>query len=367
VKILEISRYILRAGQTLRSAKKSTAATAALAGAAALAAGATAAVARSAYRSRRSQLRGRVVVITGGSRGLGLALAEEFGRWGARLVLAARDAEELNRAKESLTRRIVIESESILPVSCDLRKPEEADLLIERATARFGRVDILINNAGIITVGPVEHQSAESFHEVMDANLFSCIHCSLAVLPQMLTGRSGTIVNIASMGGKVAVPHLLPYTASKFAEVGFSQGLHAELRSKGIHVLTVCPGLMRTGSHLNALFSGDAPREYRWFSLLANMPGISVSARHAARRIFRAVLWKETEIAISPQAALATRLAPAMAGVTGRAMAAANRVLPKAPGTDQQSRKGSEARQRELPPASSLGLRAAQRYNQFAG
>jgi short-subunit dehydrogenase len=317
-------------------------------------------------RKGQAQLRGKVVVITGGSRGLGLALAEEFGRLGAKLVLAARDAEELNRATDSLARRIRIAADAILTVTADLREPEQAIALIERATERFGQVDILVNNAGIIAVGPVENQTSESFQEVMAANFFSSVHCSLAAVPQMLARRGGSIVNIASVGGKIAIPHLLPYTASKFAEVGFSQGLHAELRSKGIHVLTVCPGLMRTGSHLNALFCGDAAREFRWFSLLASLPGISVSARHAAKRIVRAVSRRESEIAISPQAAWVARLAPTMPGLTARAMGAANNILPSPNQVGGTIRRGSQARERELRPATMLGTRAARRYNQFS-
>jgi NAD(P)-dependent dehydrogenase (short-subunit alcohol dehydrogenase family) len=345
----------------------SSAASVVLTGVGLLAVGGVAAAAASIYRKRRAQIRGQVVVITGGSRGLGLALAEEFGRLGARLVLAARDWEELDRAKELLATRCAIEADSILTVASDLRRPEKAEALIGRAMERFGRVDILVNNAGIITVGPVENQSGENFRDVMNVNLFSGVDCSLAVLPQMIRRREGTIVNIASIGGKVAIPHLLPYTASKFAQVGFSQGLHAEVSSRGIHVLTVCPGLMRTGSHLNAFFSGDSSREYRWFSLLASLPAVSVSARHAARRIVRAVLWKEAEIAISPQASLAARLAPLLAELTSMALSAANRVLPGPNNGEREMRRGYDTRERELQPARRLGISAAKRYNQING
>lgn len=346
--------------------KAAVAASAALAGVAILGAGGVTAIAWSAYRNRRIKVRGQVVLITGGSRGLGLALAKEFGELGAKLVLASQDSAELVRAKSWLAREASIGPDQILTVSCNLRRSEEANDLIKKATDVFGRIDILINNAGIITVAPVEHQTSEIFHDVMDTNFFSAVHCSLAVLPQMLSRRSGMIVNIASVGGKVAIPHMLSYTASKFAEVGLSQGLHAELRSKGIHVVTVCPGLMRTGSHLNAQFSGDAPREYRWFSLLASMPGLSVSAEHAAGRIVRAVQRGETEIAISPQAVLAARLAPALPSITARAMSIANSFLPKSTKKVEEILKGSQVRERELRPAASLGARTAQRYNQFA-
>jgi short-subunit dehydrogenase len=327
--------------------------------------GLTIGISRAVRRNRMTRLRDKVVVITGASRGLGLALAEEFGRRGAKLVLAARDSEELNRARLMLLSREATESDRIIAIVADLRKVEEAESLIRRTTEHFGRTDILVNNAGIITAGPVEQLPIENFHDVMDVNFFAGVHCSLAVLPQMLGQRSGNIVNIASIGGKVAVPHLLSYTASKFAVVGFSQGLHAELRSKGVHVLTVCPGLMRTGSHVNAFFSGDAPREYRWFSLLSSLPGISATAQRAARAIVSAVVDNKTEIAITPQAVLATRFSQTVPSLTAHLMSAANQLLPKPVLESGGIRRGTEVRERELMPASKLGWSAAQRYNQI--
>jgi short-subunit dehydrogenase len=162
----------------------------------------------------------------------------------------------------------------------------------------------------------------------------------------------------------VAVPHLLPYTASKFAEVGFSQGLHAELRHKGVHVLTVCPGLMRTGSHVNALFSGDAEKEYRWFSMGASTPLISTSAHHAARRIVRAVIAGETEIAITPQAIVMSRLAQVAPEITSRVMSVVNRMLPEAREAKSVPVRGMNVRGLEPVPARSLGWSAARRYNE---
>lgn len=348
-----------------RAAQATLIAGAAAAGMAAIGAVAVAAAVARSAGARRRGLRGKTVVITGSSRGLGLALAEEFLRRGARVVLTARNSAQLERARQWLLESGIAEgAEQILLVPTDLRKPEEAEYLIHRTEEAWGGIDILVNNAGIITVGPVENQSIEDFHEVMSANFFSGLHCTMAALPQMLERGRGAIVNIASIGGKVAVPHLLPYTASKFAAVGFSEGLHAELRRKGIHVLTVCPGLMRTGSHLNALFSGDAEREYRWFALGATLPGVSASARHAAQRIVRAVLARETEIFITPQAALAGRLAPLMPGLTAAGMGLVNRVLPNPVEQAGAPRRGAEVRGREPATAASLGWTAARRYNE---
>jgi short-subunit dehydrogenase len=271
-------------------------------------------------------------VITGGSRGLGLALAEELGREGAKLALSARDSDELNRARDLLMERhCVRDADDIFLFPADLRNAEEAETLIWETSRRFGRVDILINNAGIITVGPVESQTVGDFREAMDTNFFSGVHCSLAVIPEMLARRDGAIVNITSIGGKIAVPHLLPYAASKFAAVGFSEGLSAELRGKGIRVTTVCPGLMRTGSHLNAQFKGQAEREYSWFSVAAGFPGLSTSASSAARKIVAAIAVGKREIVITPQALLAARLGNAMPAVTARILELINLTLPSAP------------------------------------
>lgn len=315
-------------------------------------------------RFRPRSLQGQVVLITGASRGLGLALAEVFGRRGARLVLVARDPWELERARQLLVQRGDAREADVRVIPADLRKPDEAEQAVAQATGHFGRIDVLVNNAGVITVGPVENQSAQDFHDVMEANFFTGVHCALAVAPQMLARHEGSIVNIASIGGKVALPHLLPYTASKFAVVGFSEGLHAELRAKGVHVLTVCPGLMRTGSHVSAHFSGDRKREYRWFSFAANLPGVSTSAACAARRIVRAVQCRETEIAITLQAVAASRLAHLAPEVVLRAMSMVNRVLPRATAEDNVPQRGAEVRGRDGLPVRTTGEAAARRYNQ---
>ncbi|HEV2463970.1 MAG TPA: SDR family NAD(P)-dependent oxidoreductase [Acidobacteriaceae bacterium] len=336
-----------------------------LAGTGVVCAGAIAAYAIATWRKPSRDLVGKVVLITGGSRGLGLAMSEEFGRRGAKLALAARDARELERARALLVKRGAAKKrEDVFIYPCDLRQFEEAERLVQKTMAHFGELDFLVNNAGIITVGPVENQSVEDFRDVMDTNFFAGLHCTLAALPQMLAQGRGNIVNITSIGGKIAVPHMLPYTASKFAAVGLSEGLYAELRSKGIRVTTVCPGLMRTGSHLNASFSGDAEREYRWFSLSAGLPGISTSARCAAKKIVRAAIAGRSEIAITPQAILATRLADVSPEITLRAMERVARSLP-APATGEVTKqRGSEVRGREVKPAMALAHAAARHYNQ---
>lgn len=318
------------------------------------------------WKRRNEWIRGKVVVITGASRGLGLAMAEEFGKRGARLVLAARDPFELDRARRTLLSEGAVASErDVLTIPADLREQHQAEEMIKQATDHFGCVDVLINNAGVITVGPVENQTVEQFEDVMASNFYSGLYCTMAVLPQMLERKDGSIANITSIGGKVAVPHLLPYTASKFAAVGFSEGLAVELRSKGVCVTTVVPGLMRTGSHRNAQFAGDASREYRWFSLGASTPGVSIAAASAARKIANAVVAGSAEVTITPQAILISRIESLAPGVVRGMMGGMQMILPAPQPGEHSVRRGEQVRNREWFPATTIGASAAHRYNQI--
>ena len=293
---------------------------------------------RSTKRNRKEQ----IVLITGGSRGLGLALAERYGRDGAKLILAARDVDELAAARLTLLQRnAVLSPDDVLLIPADLTDPTQATSLIEHAIAHFGRIDVLINNAGIIEVGPVENQPIVAYRRAMATNFFAALHTTHAALPHMLrqgeaTGNGGSIVNIASIGGKFAMPHLLPYVASKFALVGFSEGLHAELRHKGIRVTTVCPGLMRTGGETNARYIGQAKKEERWFALAAKTPVLAASVTSAANKIFHAVATGRAEITITPQAWLAARLSGIAPATTQYLASLANQYLLPAPSTIEQ-------------------------------
>ena len=282
---------------------------------------------------------GSVVLVTGGSRGLGLAIASRFARDQVRLVLCARNYAELEQAQYTLLgQHPHLHPDDFYLVAADLSHRSECERLIAEALARFGRIDVLVNNAGIIEVGPIEAQPVEAFHRAMQVNFFAALHTTWAALPhlrsqQPLEGsRRAAIVNIASLGGKLAVPHMLPYSAAKFALVGFSEGLHAELRNKGIRVTTVCPGLMRTGGEAHAQFVGDIAAEKRWFNLAATTPGLSVTAAYAANRIYSATRSGRAEITISPQAWLAARFAGLCPETTQLANALTNQhILPTAP------------------------------------
>src|SRR5579883_1649936 len=309
--------------------------------------------------SRPEDWSGKVVVITGASRGLGFALAKEAARHGARVAICARDQRELEAAR----RQIGMDAE-VGTYVCDVTNNDEVVSWINTVLRDFGRIDVLINNAGVISVGPFEAQTLSDFQEAMDVMYWGMVYATLAVLPHMKARQQGSIANITSIGGKVSVPHLLPYSSAKFAAVGFSEGLHAELAKSGIHVTTVAPGLMRTGSHLNAYFKGDHHGEFTWFSLGATLPFTSISAEAAARKIIRAIRHHRAEVILSPQAKAIALIHGVAPGLTSEMMAIANRVLPDTQGDPATRYTGTES---ETPVTRSfitrLGRRAARNLN----
>jgi short-subunit dehydrogenase len=313
------------------------------------------------YREHRlRELRGQTVLITGGSRGLGLALAEEFAQFGAKVAICARDEQELARARQQLEDLGAV----VCAVPCDVSKPEEVDNLISSVTRHMGGIDVLVNNAGVISVGPVLSQELKDFQEAMDVMFWGTVHPTLAVLPQMLARGTGKVVNIASIGGRVSVPHLIPYGCAKFAVTGFSEGLHAELKRFGIHVLTVIPGLMRTGSHLNAQFKGKHKAEFGWFAVSGTNPLASISARRAAEKIVNATCANRADLIISWQAKVLAELHGIAPGLTQEVLAQVNRLLPDAAGATEK-KPGHESQSAVTrSPLTTLGKRAARRYNQ---
>jgi short-subunit dehydrogenase len=314
-------------------------------------------------RQHRYRLDGKNVLITGGSRGLGLALAREFGGQGARVIICGRDADSLERAADSL-RRMGVE---VLATSCDLTDRTSVQQMLDQIRQRAGTIDVLVNNAGVIEVGPAETMSLADYEEAMATNFWGMLYPTLGVLPEMRARQSGRIVNITSIGGKLGIPHLLPYSASKFAAVGFSEGLRAEVASDGIKVVTVCPGLMRTGSPRNAIFRGRHRSEYAWFSISDALPGLSISAENAARRIVAACRRGDAEVLFPITTRVATVANAIAPGLVARLSSTVNRLLPSAKGSPGGRRKGSES-ESSLSPSwlTRLGDRAAHEYNQIA-
>jgi len=321
-------------------------------------AGAVLALTRS-FEARR--IDGQVVFITGGSRGLGLALALEYARRGAAIAICGRDPRSLERAAQ----RIEESGAAAFTVQCDVRNAAEISDALVRAYERFGRLDLLVNNAGTIQVGPSDSMTREDYHDSLSTHFWALHDAVEAAVPLFERHGGGRIVNITSIGGKVSVPHLLPYCVGKFAAVGYSEGLRAALRRKNIIVTTVVPGLMRTGSPRNAWFKGQHRKEYAWFSLADALPGLSVSASSAAKTIASASLRGAPEIVVSPQAKMLVLLNGLAPSLLLRAFELADRFLPQAGGIGQAKALGVESASGITEsPLMHLSKKAEREYNQ---
>jgi short-subunit dehydrogenase len=321
------------------------------------------ALARAMARSRRQfDFRGAVAVVTGGSRGLGLVLARELARQGAKVAICARDGAELERARTQLQ----ASGAEVLALACDVTARDQVDAMLAEVRSRLGPVDVLVNNAGTIQVGPMEEMTAEDYEHALRVHFWGPLYTTFGVLPEMRRRRAGRIVNIASIGGKISIPHLLPYSASKFALVGFSEGLRGALARDDVYVTTVCPGLMRTGSPRNAWFKGQHREEFAWFSVADALPVVTMAATRAARRIVAACRDGDAELLMPFSTMAAVKLNALLPGVGADIMSLAERLLPGPGGIGTEMRRGAESESGWSPSVLTiLGDRAAARNNEL--
>jgi short-subunit dehydrogenase len=276
--------------------------------------------------------------------------------------LCARDAEELQRASADLD----YSQAQILTVPCDIRQPGQVGEMVAKVFAAFGQIDIVVNNAGAMRVGPLNTMGIEDFREAMDVMFWGTVYTTLAVLPHFRERGRGSIINITSIGGKVSVPHLVPYSCAKFAAVAFSEGLHAELKNNGIQVVTIAPGLMRTGSYLNAIFKGAERGEAAWFSAGASLPGISMSATRAARQIVEAMQCNRAERILSVPANLLARFYGMFPELSAEILSLVNGLLPHGSERVERGADSDILRRPWMRAMTTLGRKAADEFLQPA-
>ena len=314
-------------------------------------------------RQRAMDFAGKSALVTGGSRGLGLLIARELGRAGARVALAARDKAELERA------RLDLEAEGIHAsvFVADVGAGAEAEGVVDAVIEAHGRLDVLVNNAGIIQVGPIEHMTLADFDQAMAVHFWGPLHTMTAAIPHMRQLGAGCIVNIGSIGGKIGVPHMVPYCASKFALTGLSTALRSELLKDGIRITTVSPGLMRTGSPFNAWFKGRHRDEFAWFAISDSLPIMTIDGRRAAAQIVDAARHGDPELIVSWPARLAVVASAIAPGAVAAGMSAANRLLPGvAPMEGDEARSGWQSTNRWAPSIlTRLTDRAAAQNNEL--
>jgi NADP-dependent 3-hydroxy acid dehydrogenase YdfG len=232
-------------------------------------------------------VQGKVAVITGASMGIGAATARVFAEAGAKLVLAARSADKLAALADELPA-----GAETLAVPTDVTDPAQVRALVDAAVERFGRVDIVINNAGQAAAGPVATVNPDHYRQIIELNLFGPLHLIQAVVPTMKEQGGGVIVNISSNVSKMAIPGIGAYASTKYALNGLSLTARNELADDNIRVVLFHPGLTATDFGKNALFSnpGDGPRPTR------DMPMPTPdSAEDVARAILEAAVAEPAE------------------------------------------------------------------------
>ncbi|HLW57611.1 MAG TPA: SDR family oxidoreductase [Bacteriovoracaceae bacterium] len=273
---------------------------------------------------QRNYFTDKVALITGGSKGLGLTIAEELIKEGCRVNICARDRSGLEKAQKHLEE---IGGEVHIHV-CDVSNRQEVESVIDDIIRNQGQLDFLFNNAGIITVGSMESLSEKNYKEALDIMYWGMVNTTLSTLPYMKNQKRGQIINITSIGGEISVPHLLAYSAAKFAAMGFSRGTTSELRKDNIYVTTIVPGLMRTGSYVNAQFPEDEKDEFKIFSFLASTPGITVNPRRAARKILEATKERKAYQIIGFQAKALVNLTHLFPNLTSNVFSLVSSFLP---------------------------------------
>ena len=222
----------------------------------------------------------QVVIVTGGGRGIGRAVAMEFAAQGAHLVLAGRRMDAL----ETTARECHQSGAKADIVSCDVAKDEDLHELIRHALTISGRIDVLVNNAGVVSGGRLDEIPGDDIGRMVGVNIWAPIRLSQIVLPHMREAKRGTIVNVSSVAGRVGLPFYATYCASKFAMRGFSEALRREVARDGIQVTAVYPGPTATDLMENVETDG--------------LPLSIATAQQVSQAIVRGVRWKQNEVFI---------------------------------------------------------------------
>ncbi len=204
-----------------------------------------------------TEIKDKIAVVTGGTKGIGRAIAESLLKAGAKVFICARNKFELKRALERLSALGAVDGEV-----CDVRSAAQVRMMLDECARVFGGVDILVNNAGVGFIGKtVEEMTAEDFEQTLQTNLFGVFYACHFAIPEMKKRGGGYIINISSLAGQNAHPRMAAYNASKFGLNGFTEALMQEVRADNIKVTAICPG------SVNTHFGGDTPSDEKSWQL----------------------------------------------------------------------------------------------------
>ncbi len=234
-------------------------------------------------------MKDKVVIITGGSSGIGYALADEFGKLGARIVIAARDQGKLEQAKINLQHKGI----EVTTIPCDVSNEADCQNLIDTTINQFGTIDILVNNAGISMRAAFINTDLDVLRKLMNVNFWGTVYCTKYALPYLLKAN-GSLVGIISVAGYIGLPGRTGYSASKFAVRGFLDTLRSENTKSGLHVLVVAPGFTASNIRNTALTSNGKPQ-----GATPRNESEMMSAETAANKIVKAVIKRRNSLILT--------------------------------------------------------------------
>ncbi|MEI9919361.1 MAG: SDR family oxidoreductase [Bacteroidota bacterium] len=243
-------------------------------------------------------MKDKVIIVTGGSSGIGKAIAQRFGREGAKLVITGRREDRLNDAVADLKKHNI----TAISVVADASVETDCANVVDIAVREYGQIDILINNAGVTQRSLFEDLQLEVFKKIMDVNFYGLVNTTRYALPYILRSK-GSIVGIASVNGRRATPARSAYSASKFAMIGFLESLRSEMLDRGVHVLTVCPGFTASNIRRSALMANG-----KVFAGPQRDESFMMSAEEVADEVYTAVVRRKRDILLTWQGKLAVWL-----------------------------------------------------------
>ncbi len=232
------------------------------------------------------KLKDQIAVITGGSMGIGEAIGALFVKEGAKVVLCSRDVARCEEARQRIGH-----PEQTLAVACDVRDRASIDALVATVLAKFGRIDIWINNAGYGLLDSTEHLDVNAARALFETNVFGAVECMQAVIPTMKRQGSGVIANISSGAGYIGVPYMPAYCASKHALNAFSHASRLELKPLGVSVVNICPGYVQTAFGVNAVKGSDSRR-------LGGSTRHGITVERVARAVLKGCVNRPREIVV---------------------------------------------------------------------